>query len=146
MTVATEPSRRAMTNKQTTLRMTRAMADAYTLAYRAKYGSRGASRWIEEAMVSFLDDPSFATKVGIGEAKMVFDAAKGVGLTPEAQQLLESGVWRYRRIDPLAEGVSSQILRAAIRLRLEAESIKEEPLSAVQVRAGSFRRPHARKQ
>ena len=125
-------------NKPTTLRLSKQVADAFTHACRSKYGVRGTTRWVEEALSDLLAHPSFATKVGVGELNAVFDATKALRLTPAARTMLEDGIRRYRRINPLAEGLSSQILRAAIKLRLEKDAAAVE--KPVEIKAGSLRR------
>lgn len=123
--------------RQTTVRMTKDMARVFTSAYRVIYGQRGCSRWVEEALESLLKDASFVMKVGVGEADQAFEANKGVSLTPKCQRLLEDGIRRYRRLDPMAEGVGSKILRAAIKQRLDQDEVPEpSPTAQLEVKLG----------
>lgn len=123
--------------RQTTVRMPASLSESFTAAYTSVYGPRGGARWVEEALSTFLRLRDFALRVGAGEASQTFDANKGIGLTPKCQTLLEDGIRRYRRLDPLVEGVGSQILRAAIKLRLESEDAPAPAVATdVEVKVG----------
>lgn len=115
------PLRRSVV-RQTTVRMPAELAKTFTRAYQDIYGPRGGARWVEEALEVLLGDRNFVLKVGAGEEAQSFDTNKGISLTPKCQTLLENGIRRYRSLDPLVEGVGSQILRAAIKHRLTVDS------------------------
>jgi len=123
--------------------MTAAMANAYVASYSALYGYRGGGRWVEEALDQLLKHPSFLTKVGVGEAHIEFEVSQYIGLTPFGQSLLEDAVRRYRRVDPLVEGVPSMIIRAAIKLRLDSapsKPIESKVVPQAEISPGSLRR------
>lgn len=95
------------------------MRDAMARAReRDDYGPRKKSQWICEALVRLAShDPTFST-VGLGEARMKFDAKLAVSLTPEAQEVIRTAKAVIRREDPESEGLTGQIIRAAVRRRL----------------------------
>jgi hypothetical protein len=99
--------------------MTREMQELMREAAKAAHGAKGKSRWVREAL-ELLDaeDPAM-TSVGFGEAHFTPECAEQFLLSQDAAERLERMVSRVRRQDPLAEGVQSQVLRAAVRWRLE---------------------------
>lgn len=104
---------------KTTVRMTVAMRDAMRSAAAKEFGGKGKSRWVREALVDLnMEDPAL-TSVGVGESVFVPECSDQVVFQREEAQLLDELVARIRKQDPLAEGVQSQILRAAIRRRLQ---------------------------
>jgi len=103
---------------KTSVRMTREMQLAVRNAATMAYGAKGKSRWVREALDMLdVEDPAMTT-VGFGEAHFVPECAEQFLLSAEASERLDRMVSRVRRQDPLAEGVQSQVLRAAIRWRL----------------------------
>jgi hypothetical protein len=103
---------------KTTVRMTSAMRESLRNAAKA-YGGKGKSRWVREALEALNADDPCLTTVGHGESAFVPECSDQVILGPGDSDLLEQMVARIRKQDPLAEGVQSQILRAAIRGRLQ---------------------------
>lgn len=123
--------------RQITLRMTSSMYDDLAASYLATYGNRGAARWLEEAVASFLDLKDFIIRVGAGEATQVFEVSRPVSLSPKTQVMLEGAIRRYRKFSPLESGVKSQIIRAAIRHRLTNEGVPEpQPEPVVEIKMG----------
>ncbi len=95
------------------------MQDSLRHAAVAAHGAKGKSRWLRDALEMLdLQDPAM-TSVGFGEAHFVPECAEQFLLSDEAVTRLELMVARVRRQDPLAEGVQSQVLRAAVRWRLQ---------------------------
>jgi hypothetical protein len=104
---------------KTTVRMTRAMREAMRITAAKEFGGKGKSRWVREALAELdAEDPAL-TSVGVGESAFVPECSEQVVIGSDVSELLENLVARIRKQDPLAEGVQSQILRAAIRRRLE---------------------------
>lgn len=104
---------------KTSVRMTYAMQMELRDAARRAYGGKGKSRWVRDALEKLAEEDPALTTVGLGEHDFVPECVEQVQLSDSALELLEKLVSRVRRQDPLAEGVQSQVLRAAVRLRLE---------------------------
>lgn len=102
--------------------MTEEMQKALREASSAVYGAKGKSRWVREALVMLAAEDPAMTSVGLGEAHFVPACSEQILLSEESEETLEKLVARVRRQDPLAEGVQSQVLRAAVRWRLERSS------------------------
>lgn len=102
------------TSVRLTLEMQRALRQAAVVAY----GAKGKSRWVREALEMLEREDPAMTSVGFGEARFVPECAEQVFLREADAERVERLVARVRRQDPLAEGVQSQLLRAAIRWRL----------------------------
>jgi len=98
--------------------VTSEMHEAFLSAARAAYGRQGKSRWVREALAMLKDGDPVLSSVGLGEAKFQPAAHLQVSFDAASAELLETLVARVRWQDPLAKGVASQILRAAIRWRL----------------------------
>lgn len=104
---------------KTTVRMTRVMRDGLRIVAAKEYGGKGKSRWVREALQDLNEMDPALTTVGVGESTFVPECSDQVILGLRESDLLDELVARIRRQDPLAEGVQSQILRAAIRRRLQ---------------------------
>ena len=104
---------------KTTVRMTRAMRAGLRSAAAKEFGGKGKSRWVREALAELNAEDPALTSVGVGESAFVPECSDQIVLGREEMDLLEELVARIRKQDPLAEGVQSQIIRAAIRRRLE---------------------------
>lgn len=107
---------------KTTVRMTNAMRDALRSVAAKAYGGKGKSRWVKEALEALNREDPCLTTVGHGESAFIPECSDQVILGASESDLLEQMVARIRKQDPLAEGVQSQILRAAIRGRLQRSS------------------------
>ncbi len=101
-----------------TCRVTAEMYDRFLAAARAAYGRQGKSRWVREALAMLKEGDPVLSSVGLGEVNFQPEAHLQVSLDAVSAELLETLVARVRWQDPLAQGVASQILRAAIRWRL----------------------------
>lgn len=104
----------------TTVRVTSQMKEALHAAVLHKYGPKGKSRWIGEAIQRLAQEDPALQSVGQGEAGLRPSERVWVLLSQESVELLQGLVQRVRRQDPLAEGVQSMIVRAAVRHRLES--------------------------
>lgn len=100
---------------RTTLKLTEDMRRALLDISFQRYGARGKSRWVCEALASLEDEDRNLESVGLGEGQFVPICAIQLSLHHEDLERLSRLVERIRRQDPLAEGVQSQVLRAAIR-------------------------------
>ena len=101
-------------NKQTTFKLTTELRDDFISLAREEYGLRGVAHWVEDSLRDFVQIPDFALRVGAGEAKIALSTAKTITLTPAAERLLNEAVTKVRRIDPTAESVRAQVLRASL--------------------------------
>lgn len=88
----------------------------------AGYSSRQKSQWICEAISHLAQlDPTLST-VGLSDGLAPHDTRVPLTLTEDASEAIRQAKHRIRRIDPEAEGLSGQIIRAAIRQRLGNQS------------------------
>jgi len=86
------------------------------------YGVKQRSAWICEAIVQLPKaDPTYAN-VGLGEARERFSTKLGVILSFDASEVIKKAKSIIRREDPESEGLTGQIIRAAIRARVRAQS------------------------
>ena len=104
---------------KTTVKLSRRLRDAFFAAAVAEFGAKGKSRWVCEALVALEQGDRGLATVGLGEHAFVSECAVQVSLRDEDAERLRRLVEHVRRQDPLAEGVQSQVLRAAIRWRLD---------------------------
>jgi hypothetical protein len=103
---------------KTTVKLTRKMSEDLAKAT-AVLGPRGKSRWIRDALLELDKGDRGLATVGLGEDAFVPECAVQVTLGPEDEERLRRLMEFVRRQDPLAEGVQSQVLRAAILWKLE---------------------------
>lgn len=104
---------------KTTVKLSGRLRDAFFGAAVAEFGSKGKSRWVCDALEALERGDRGLSTVGLGEHAFAPDCAVQVSLREEDAERLRRLVEQVRRQDPLAEGVQSQVLRAAIRWRLE---------------------------
>ena len=104
---------------KTSVRMTKEMQSALREAAISEYGAKGKSRWVRGALEMLYSEDPAMTSVGLGEARFAPECSEQFLLSEETAELLSQMVSRVRRQDPLAEGVQSQVLRAAVRWRLQ---------------------------
>ena len=105
---------------RTTFDSTVEIRDAMAAArIREGYGQREKSQWICEAIIRLaVHDPTFSS-VGLGEGRMKLTTKLAVSLTPDAQEVIRNAKTVIRREDPESEGLTGQIIRAAVRRRVE---------------------------
>ena len=104
---------------KTTVKLTVNLRMAFLEAARIEMGQRGKSRWVCAALEELERDDRGLASVGLGEDSFVPECSVQVALSREDEDRLRRLVEHVRRQDPLAEGVQSQVLRAAIRWKLE---------------------------
>lgn len=123
---------KAGAKKPVTYRFPGAVKDAMLAAVvEERYGLKGKSRWIAEAIEGFVQDPSWMDQVLDGDMTMGNDTKDVVYLDPDTKRLVESGTRlvmahaadmkqkkiRQENIDTLNVTASS-VIRAAIVWRL----------------------------
>ena len=82
------------------------------------YGMRGKSRWIVEAIETFLQLPDYPDLVDIAGDMDHLNEMVSIRLSEELTHSLEKAVIRVRRDYPAMEGVKSNLIRASIMQRL----------------------------
>ncbi len=107
--------------RKTTYRLSTSLRVGLLEATERKYGKKGKSRWIKEAIDLLIKRDTGLASVGLGEDHEIQDSVDVVLLDANAYDQLESAMTKIRRQDPLFEGVQSAVIRAAIRLRLNFE-------------------------
>jgi hypothetical protein len=104
---------------KTTYRLPSTLRDSMRLAAKERYGIKGKSRWVREAIDELLQEDPALRSVGLAEDLMHHDALDVVNLGDELRERIEAAMTVLRRQDPLMKGVQSVIIRAAIRRRLK---------------------------
>jgi len=84
------------------------------------YGMRGRSRWIEEAILAFLDIEGYEDLVKWDLSGEIRDITKPISLTMAKSTMakLDNAIVKVRKTFPELEGVKSGIIRAAIIQRI----------------------------
>jgi len=85
-----------------------------------RYGMRGKSKWVKEALESFLSMQNYPEFVDIGQEMEDFEMKDILSLRVpgELYAKLEDGVIAVRKFFPEMEGVKSKIIRASLMQRL----------------------------
>jgi hypothetical protein len=85
-----------------------------------KYGMRGKSKWINEALEIFLGLPDFHEFVEIGEEmeQIEMNGIISIRIPNTLYHKLEDAVIQVRKQHPGMEGVKSKIIRASLLQRL----------------------------
>jgi metal-responsive CopG/Arc/MetJ family transcriptional regulator len=91
------------------------------------YGMRGKSKWIVEAIESFLQLSDFPTLTDIADDMDHLSEVMSVRLPDDLMYKLDDAIIEVRRHYPAMEGVKSNLIRASIMQRLirEATSVTE---------------------
>lgn len=105
---------------KTTFDMSRDLRDAMEEARASEgYPVKRKSAWICEAIERLpIVDPRYA-RVGLAEALSKVEVKFNVTLTAQAREVIRVARATIRAVDPDAEGLTGQIIRAAVRLRIE---------------------------
>lgn len=82
------------------------------------YGMRGKSRWIIEAIDSFLSLPDYPTLVDIADNMEQLSDIVSVRMPETIMQKIDQAIIHVRRHFPVMEGVKSNLIRASIIQRL----------------------------
>jgi hypothetical protein len=92
------------------------------------YGMRGKSKWIVEAIESFLQLSDFPTLTDIADDMDHLSEVISIRLTDDLMCKLDQAIIEVRRHYPAMEGVKSNLIRASIMQRLirEATSVTEQ--------------------
>lgn len=83
-----------------------------------RYGMRGKSKWIIEAIISFLKLPDYEELVNIADDIEDVSEVVSLRLPVDVMVELENAVITVRKIYPAMEGVKSNIIRGSIIQRL----------------------------
>lgn len=83
------------------------------------YGARGKSRWTSEAIVRLVEEDPTLQWVGYGSDVEVHDRVEDIRLSGDAVEAMLKAVRILRRQLPDWEGVRSDVIRTAIRWRLQ---------------------------
>lgn len=98
--------------------MSKSRRDQLRNSYLEKYGKRGKSRWVCEAVLNLLQADPMLEMVGIGDALEPKECVIPVVITPIEERLLEA-VRLLRNQSPMIEGPMALIIRSAIRRELD---------------------------
>lgn len=92
------------------------------------YGMRGKSKWMIEAIESFLTLPDYPTLVDIADDMDDLSDIVSIRLPEPLMLKIEHAIIEVRRHFPAMEGVKSNLIRASIIQRLirETTSVTEE--------------------
>jgi metal-responsive CopG/Arc/MetJ family transcriptional regulator len=82
------------------------------------YGMRGKSKWIIEAIESFLHLADYPTLVEIAEDMDHLNEMVSIRLTEDLMKKMDQAILRIRQQFPTLEGVRSNLIRASIMQRL----------------------------
>lgn len=83
-----------------------------------RYGMRGKSKWINEAMNSFFLLPNYPELVDLAEDMEVMTDVISIRIPEDLYKMLENAVIQVRKNYPGMEGVKSKIIRASLIQRL----------------------------
>jgi metal-responsive CopG/Arc/MetJ family transcriptional regulator len=91
------------------------------------YGMRGKSKWIVEAIETFLQLPDYPTLADIAGDMDRLSEVVSIRLPDDLLLKIDHAVIEVRRYYPAMEGVKSNLIRASIMQRLirEAASVTE---------------------
>ncbi len=94
----------------------RLKAEMQTALIKSGYGLHGKSRWLQEVVTTFLQQPNFIDYVehGIDINQAELSSLEAFYLDYHTLQLLKIAFVKVRVKYPLFEGVQSAIIRAAI--------------------------------
>jgi len=82
------------------------------------YGMRGKSKWLIEAIETFLSLPDFPWLVDLAEGMDQLGEIVSVRLPEDTLLKLDQAVIAVRKVYPAMEGVKSHLIRASIMQRL----------------------------
>jgi len=106
-------------SKKTTYRLPSDLRESMLESVAKKYGKKGKSKWIKEAIADLIAKDAGLSSVGLGEDYETYDASDVLVMDSVAYENLQTAMTTIRRQDPLFEGVQSAVIRAAIRMRLD---------------------------
>lgn len=104
-----------MSKAKTTYRLTKQLKIDMLQVMALTVGKKQKSKWINEAIGSFIKADPGLTTVGLGEDYETFDVTDDLVVDETTQNILEEAILKIRRQDPLYEGVKSAIIRASIK-------------------------------
>ncbi|MBA3706001.1 MAG: hypothetical protein H0W84_08915 [Bacteroidetes bacterium] len=83
-----------------------------------RYGMRGKSKWINEAMNNFFSLPNYPELVDLAEDMEEMTDVISIRIPEDLYIMLEKAVIEVRKNYPGMEGVKSKIIRASLIQRL----------------------------
>lgn len=103
---------------RTTLRLPESLrARLHAKVVADRYGMRGKSRWVNEAVQRFLSDPSWLDSLGADRLSENGQTDQ-ISLEQDVYTALQQAATTIRREDPLFDNPTSAIIRSAIQWRL----------------------------
>ena len=85
---------------------------------RDRYGLRGKSKWISEAVESLLELKDFLELMSYSDEMYGFDQIETVVIEYSLKLKLDRAIIQIRKEFPILEGVKSKIMRTAILQRI----------------------------
>ena len=83
-----------------------------------RYGLRGKSKWIMEAIETLLKQEKFEDLVNYGDEFKTLEKKETLVLTSELRKRIEQAISHVKKCYPSLEGIQSRIVRTAILHRL----------------------------
>lgn len=85
-----------------------------------KYGMRGKSKWVSEAVLAFLSRQSFVDMVDIGSEMSEADlsAVESFYFDQDITDKIEAAIIIVRKVNPTCEGIKSIIIRSSVLQKL----------------------------
>lgn len=84
-----------------------------------EYGSRGRSRWVDEAVIQLIEYPSWTDMLSRQQPSAdIQTRIKQFNLSQTGSDALDRAILEARREDPYLEGVISEIVRTAVSQRI----------------------------
>jgi len=78
------------------------------------YNLKDKSKWVVEAITSFLAMDSYKDLVKLGDEMRGFEKTESIVVDKELKKLLDESVLHIREEYPLLEGLQSRIIRTSI--------------------------------
>jgi hypothetical protein len=82
------------------------------------YGMKGKSKWVAEAVNTFVKMKTFVEMVNIANEMTELEKVESITVDMETKKHLDQAILEARKQSPLLEGVQSRIVRASIIQRL----------------------------
>lgn len=108
-------------NKKITVRFSKKMKAAMQASLiESGYGLHGKSRWLREAIITFLEQPNFIDYVENGDNmnQAELTEVEAFYLDSEVIALMRNASIKIREKHPLFEGVQSSLIRSGVVYRL----------------------------
>jgi hypothetical protein len=83
-----------------------------------KYGMRGKSKWVSEAIEAFLQLEEFPELVSLADEMKGLEKSESIMIDIRLKKSIDAAALAIRKAYPLLEGVQSRIIRASILQRI----------------------------